>query len=224
MKIKQNTLLLVASVVLVIITNSCASAPFSETTSLQDNEMTTFQDIALVGTLEMEDLKKLGTVEATRTIIYILEANGDYTIEMGDYNYSYVNLSGASEVNGTRVVGKFKTTVAPIGVDSGAIPSGLISGLLGGIMGEGPSQSSQSTLVSKMDPKTIALEAVNYDLMTAAAKKGGVALLLPEYAWEIKEEKTGTATEAFLFLAASKVYSTKSLTYTVTARATAVSF
>ncbi|MDC7226023.1 MAG: hypothetical protein PQJ61_04580 [Spirochaetales bacterium] len=216
----KNALKILVGIALVSMLFSCASTDFSEKTSLRDNEMTAFENISL-GSISMDDVEIVGNVEAVRTVTYVLQMNGDYVIEMDDYKYSYTALDGTTEVTGTRVVGNLKGS--SVGGADLFMPAsgGLLSGLFGAVSVDSDATAAS---VSKMDPKDIALEAVNYDLMKKAAAKGGVALLLPDYSWEIEEELNGTETEAFLFLPASKVYETKNLTYTVTARAAAVSF
>lgn len=221
MKSKKN-LLIIVSVVLAIFMSSCST--FSEKSSIRKNEMLTFDDVSFDGVVAVEDLKNLGKVEAVRTVTYILQMNGDYTIEMGDFKYTYTKVTGEAVIEGTRVIGNLKVaqTASAEGA-MGGISSSLIpdfSGLLGGLLGS--EEQTQSEPVS-MSPKTIALEAANYDLMAAAAAKGATSLLVPEYSWAIEEEQTGSTMKLF-FLPPSKTYETQTLVYTVTARATAVSF
>lgn len=220
------SLRILLALALVAFVASCASTKFSEQSSMRTDEITAFGEIVLNSEVALDDLTNLGLVEMKRTVTYTLEMNGDYTIEMGDYSFSYTALDGSTVETGTRVVGNLNYS-ALVGTASslvsGAVDTGLLGGVLGGMLGSGAAEPA-STSAANLGPRQIALDAVNYDMLQAAAKKGGMALLLPEYSWEIEEKLTGTDTAGLLFLPPSRVYETKELLYTVTARAVVVSF
>ncbi len=220
MKSIKRTFVLVASVLLVIMASSCASSAFSEKSSIMNNEMTTFQNVNLDSTIKLEELKRLGQITAQRTITYTLQPNGDYVMEMGDFKYSYTALSTKVDIEGVRVIGNLKSAsvAGPAAIGGGSMD------LFSMLLPSGPAAAPEAPSVATIGPKSVALDAVNFDLMKAAAAKGGVALLMPEYSWEIEEDQTGTKTDGFLILPPTKTYSTKVLKYTVTARATAVAF
>lgn len=218
-------LVLQVLVVLAIIAfaTSCASTPFSEKTSTRDGEITAFGEIVLDSEVALEDLTNLGAIEATRTVTYTLQQTGDYIIEMDDYTYAYTAATMSYEITGTRVIGNLNYATSAAAGDLGLPASS--AGLLGGLLGAAPAGGETSAAsVATMGPRQIAMDAVNYDLIQAGATKGAMALLLPEYSWEIEEEQTGTDTAGFLFMPPSRVYETRSRTYTVTARAVAVAF
>lgn len=206
-------LLVLASVLLLL--NSCATTEFAEKNSMQKNEMTTFGNISLNGEVKLEDLNRLGKVEVTKTITYTLQENGDYTYEMDGYKYTYTALTMKGELEGTRVIGNLKQAEV---VTPAAGGGDLLGALLGTVSVEGDESAAPTT----RGPKDILLDAVNYELMEAASKKGGVALLMPEYSWIINEDQTGITTAGFFIIPSSRAYKTKTLEYTVTARATAV--
>lgn len=223
MRNKKNVLI-IASVALALFMSSCTT--FSEKASVQDNEMLTFDNVSFDGVVKVEDLKNLGKVEAKRTVTYNKLENGDVNIVMGDYTYNYIMLTGETEVVGTRVIGKLNLAQAPaVAAVTGSVPgvTDMLGGLLGGLFGAAETSNKVEQENRSMNPKTIALEAVNYDLMAAATAKGGTSLLVPEYSWEIDEEQTGTIMK-LLFMAPSKTYETQTIVYTVTARATVVTF
>lgn len=225
---KRLALQMLVIVAIIAFAASCATTPFSEKTSTRDGEITAFGEIVLDSEVALEDLENLGAVEVSRTVTYTLQQNGDYVIEMDDYTYSYTALDMATEISGTRVVGNLNYSTMAGGGEL-AIPmaggaAGLLGGLLGGAAPAAGGTETSAASVAAMGPRQIAMDAVNYDLIQAAAAKGAMALLLPEYSWEIEEELTGTDTAGFLFLPPSRVYETKNMTYTVTARAVAVAF
>lgn len=223
---KMNVIVkVIAAVAIVSLAASCVS--FEEQTNSRDDEMTAFGEVYLNGELGIEDLEQVGVVEATRTVTYNLSANGDFTVEMGDYTFTYTAASNESSETGTRVVGNLNFTEAPVaeagGLAAGA--GGFIEGLNPFASGESgaPGEEDNSEGPAERGPRGIALDAVNYDLLQAAAEAGGMALLLPEYSWEREETVTGTDMN-FPFMAPSRTISTRQVVYTVTARATAVSF
>ena len=217
--VMKNALKILVGIALIAMLFSCST--FTEKTSSETAEMTSFDKIAL-DYVPMSDLKILGNVEASRTLVYTLQKNGDFTIEMGDYLYVYTADTDSFEQTGTRYTGTLKS--APLITSAGSANIMNVSGgtdifsmLLGGMA---PSESAAPATISVRD---VALDAVTYDLLKAAGKKGGVALLLPEYTWETTTEVTGTKMN-LLGLYKSTTPETKVTTYTVTAKAAAVNF
>lgn len=215
----------VAAIAIVSMVASCVS--FEEQSSSQDSEMTAFGEVYLNGEVTIEDLEQVGPVEATRTVTYNLAQNGDYTVEMDGYTFSYTAAENESAETGTRVVGNLNYTEAPVAETNGGLASagaGLIQGLNPFAGGSDSAQEEESSEgAAQRGARGIALDAVNYDLLNAAAEAGGRALLLPEYSWEVEETTTGTDTN-LPFLPPSRTYETREVVYTVTARATAVAF
>ncbi len=217
MKMK-NALKIVVGIALIAMLFSCST--FTETTSKKTAEMSSFEDVVL-DKISMSDLKKLGTVKASRTLTYVLQENGDFTVEMDDYSYVYTKKDDSFVQTGTRYSGALKA--APIVTAGGSSDMVVVGGAdflgsLFGAMGAADAPAAPSSI----SVKDVAFEAVTYDLVQAATAKGGVALLLPEYTWEINEEVTGSRITLPFY--ASTTYKTKTTTYIVTATAAAVSF
>lgn len=215
-----------AAIAITLFIASCVS--FEEQSSSLDDEITAFGEVYLEGRLTLDMLQNLGQVTATRTVTYTLEQNGDFTVEMGDYTFTYNAAENESVETGTRVIGHLKFTEAP----KPAAPAGIggDGGLLGGLnplaafgSDDGGQEPKESAGAAARGPRGIALDAVNYDLLQEAAAAGGIALLLPEYSWSVEETISGTDMNLPL-LGPSRTIQTRQVVYTVTARAAAVSF
>lgn len=226
----KKTMVLIASIALVLVMSSCTSTPFSQKTSNLDDQMLSIEDVSFNLVYKTEDLKSLGTIEATRTVTQIVQNNGDYVTEMGDFKYIYTegtdSVPPETEIEGTRVIGNLKTAASSSmgSAPALAIPGFDIGAIFGDMMGSASDTPAPPTASStKNDPRSIAMDAVNYDLIQLAAKKGGESLLRPEYSWSIESEVAGTDDVMFFFLS-SRTYNTQIYKYTVTARATVVTF
>lgn len=211
----------VVVVVALVSTMACATN-FTERTSTVDGEITAFGSVVLDNVVNISDLENLGLVEVQRTVTYTLQSNGDYTIEMDGYTFNYTRNTNESVEQGTRVVGLLNySSFSGFDVEEGS--GGFLSGIFGG-GSSAPSATTEVARAAQTSPRQFAIDAVNFDLLNRAAELGGMALLLPEYSWAIEEETTGRDNAGFLFIAPSRVYDTRTTVYTLTGRATVVSF
>lgn len=221
MKIKGKVLQLVVTAVLVMAVVSCAS--FEEKSSTRDGEIVVFDEVAFDGVVSLEDLENLGQVEVTRNMTYELKENGDWTVTMDNYSYTYSAAEGEGTETGTRVVGKLKAAEM-VASEEGAAAGGGLGGLsLGGLISAPDSGGAEEESAKSLGPKDFAVDAINYDLLQAASEKGAMAILLPEYSWETERTKTGTIMN-MPFMGPSETVTSDVIEYTVTARGTAVSF
>ena len=230
MKGKQFFLVLLVAVVLMAVA-SCAT--FEEQRSTQDTELTAFDNVYLNGEVTVGDLNNMGVVTASRSMTYTLQANGDWVVEMGNYTYSYNALEDEGTEEGTRVVGNLNfagggavrrgAAVAGGAAAGGDSFGGLFGSLFAGLLPTESSDDDSETSSSIPAPRQIALDAVNYDLLQAASNMGAMAVLMPTYSWDRDETITGEEM-AIPLLGPSRSIFTRTIEYTVTARAIAVSF
>ena len=214
----KNAFKILMGIALVAMLFSCST--FTEKFSKKTSEMTSFEDVVL-DKVSLNDMKILGNVEASRTLTYVLQENGDFTVEMDDYKYVYTAADDSFVQTGTRYSGSLKAAsvvTESAGNDLMVVNGGDFFSMLFGAGGA----ASSADVPASLSVRDVVVEAVTYDLLQAASAKGGVALLLPDYTWEIEEENSGT--NSMLPFLPSKTYTTKTTTYTVTARAAAVNF
>jgi hypothetical protein len=219
----NNKLFKVVVVVVAMVSIMGCATNFTERSSTLDGEITAFGSVVLDNVVKLSDLDNLGLVEVQRTVRYTLQNNGDYTIEMDGYSFSYTRSSNQSVEQGTRVIGLLNYSSFG-GFEAEAASGGFLSGVFGGRSSSAPAATNQVPRAVQTTPRQFAIDAVNFDLLTRAAELGGMALLLPEYSWAIEEETTGRDNAGFLFIAPSRVYETRTTVYTLTGRATVVSF
>lgn len=211
-----------AVIVVALVSTMACATNFTERSSTLDGEITAFGSVVLDNVVKLSDLDNLGLVEVQRTVRYTLQNNGDYTIEMDGYSFSYTRSNNQSVEQGTRVIGLLNYSSFG-GFEAEAASGGFLSGVFGG-RSSAPAPTTQVPRAALTTPRQFAIDAVNFDLLTRAAELGGMALLLPEYSWAIEEETTGRDNAGFLFIAPSRVYDTRTTVYTLTGRATVVSF
>ncbi len=222
----KNFLKIFVAVGIVALMASCAS--FDETTKTKNTEMMSFQDVSLAA-IKVSEMTNLGAVEVSRTVTLTRQKGmnpfkqGDFSIEMDDWSYTYDAVMDEETIEGTRVVGKMK--VAQVGEEgSGAGMATL--GFAAGLAAMNPMASSgDDDGSSALDARQIAKEAVTYDLLEAVGQKGGMAVMLPQFTWEVSRNKVGNDIPSFFPpLLQYEMVNTQTITYTVTARGTAVSF
>ncbi|MDC7126567.1 MAG: hypothetical protein PQJ46_13430 [Spirochaetales bacterium] len=213
----KNLRIIFAGLAVLVMLFSCST--FTENSSSMESEMTSFDKVA-IDPINVDNMKILGNATATRTITYELDASGDWTATMGDFTCTYSAEDGSTTLDGKRVIGKLESAVTQSG-DNLMMPGN--TGFFSGFKIGGDAEEAAPSITA-ITPKQIVTDAVNYDLIQAVTAKGGSAMLLPDYTWEIEEEVSGSSFNGFLFIPASKTYQKRVLKYTVTAKAVAVTF